>query len=321
MPRRALNPAQMLDFSAGLYYYSSAARAWRRSLERPHHFLEVSLREIKAGEVTRAVRDLFIDANINLGQDVLDRIEACLERERSAAGRAVLGEIRENALIARAEQMPICQDTGLAVLFIDIGQDVHVTGGDLTAAVNEGVRQGYAEGYLRKSACDPFSRANTGDNAPAVIHYNIVPGDRMRIVALPKGGGAENMSRVEMLTPAAGLQGVGDLVVETVKRAGGNPCPPTIVGVGIGGTFERSAILAKRALLRKMGQRNPDPEIARIEESLLARINSLGIGPMAYGGDTTALEVFVEVAPCHIASLPVTVNVQCHAARHKEAVL
>ena len=279
------------------------------------------MREISAAVVTSAVRELFIDANQRLGDDILAKFESCLKQETSGIARGVLEELKENAAIAREEGSPVCQDTGLAILFVEIGQDLHVSGGDLRAAINEGVRQGYADGYLRKSACDPFSRANTGDNTPAVIHYDIVPGDRMRIIAMPKGGGAENMSRVEMLTPAAGLRGVEDLVVETVERAGANPCPPTIIGVGVGGTIERSAILAKRALLRKMGERNPDPEIAGIEKRLLERVNALGIGPMAYGGDTTSLDVFMEVEPCHIASLPVTVNIQCHAARHKEAVL
>jgi len=279
------------------------------------------MREISAAVVTSAVRELFIDANQRLGDDILAKFESCLRHETSGIARGVLEELRENAAIAREEGSPVCQDTGLAILFVEIGQDLHVSGGDLRAAINEGVRQGYAQGYLRKSVCDPFSRANTGDNTPAVIHYDIVPGDRMRIIAMPKGGGAENMSRVEMLTPAAGLRGVEDLVVETVERAGANPCPPTIIGVGVGGTIERSAILAKRALLRKMGERNPDPEIAGIEKRLLERVNELGIGPMAYGGDTTSLDVFMEVEPCHIASLPVTVNIQCHAARHKEAVL
>ena len=279
------------------------------------------MREISAAAVTSAVRELFIDANQRLGDDILAKFESCLRQETSSIARGVLEELKENAVIAREEGSPVCQDTGLAILFVEIGQDLHVSGGDLRAAINEGVRQGYAQGYLRKSVCDPFSRANTGDNTPAVIHYDIVPGDRMRIIAMPKGGGAENMSRVEMLTPAAGLKGVEDLVVETVERAGANPCPPTIIGVGVGGTIERSAILAKRALLRKMGERNPDPEIAGIEKRLLERVNELGIGPMAYGGDTTSLDVFMEVEPCHIASLPVTVNIQCHAARHKEAVL
>lgn len=279
------------------------------------------MREIKADAVTRAVRELFIAANRELGEDVVRRFETCAGRETSGAARGVLSELRENARIACGESVPLCQDTGLAVLFIDIGQDLHITGGDLRAAVNEGVRQGYAEGYLRKSVCSPFTRANTGDNTPAVIHFDIVPGDRLKIAAMPKGGGAENMSRVAMLTPAAGLNGVKDFVVETVKNAGANPCPPVIVGVGVGGTLERSALIAKRALLRKMGERSPDPGIAAIEEDLLQRINDLGIGPMAYGGETTAFDVFMEVEPCHIASLPVTVNIQCHASRHKEALL
>jgi fumarate hydratase subunit alpha len=279
------------------------------------------MREIEAGTVARAVRELFIAANQELGEDIVRKFESCARQEPSAAAAGVLDELRENAQIARGESSPLCQDTGLAILFIDIGQDVRITGGGLRDAVNEGVRQGYAQGCLRKSVCDPFTRANTGDNTPAVIHFDIVPGDRLKITAMPKGGGAENMSRVAMLTPAAGLDGVKELVVETVKNAGANPCPPIIIGVGVGGTLERSALIAKRALLRKMGERNADPEIAAIEADLLQRVNALGIGPMAYGGKTTALDVFVEVEPCHIASLPVTVNIQCHASRHKEVVL
>jgi len=279
------------------------------------------MREIEAGAVTRAVRDLFIAANRELGDDIVRKFESCANRETSATAKSVLRELGLNARIAREESAPLCQDTGLAILFVDIGQDVHVTGGDLRAAVNEGVRRGYAEGYLRKSVCAPFTRANTGDNTPAVIHFDIVPGERLKITAMPKGGGAENMSRVFMLTPAAGLNGVKDAVLETVKSAGANPCPPIILGVGVGGTLERSALIAKRALLREMGERSADPEVAEIEKDLLKQINELGIGPMSYGGKTTALDVFMEVEPCHIASLPVTVNIQCHASRHKEAVL
>lgn len=279
------------------------------------------MREIKAAVVTRAVRDLFIAANQELGEDIVRKFEACANQESSATAAGVLEELRENAGIAREESAPLCQDTGLAILFIDIGQDLHIAGGGLREAVNEGVRQAYADGYLRKSVCSPFTRANTGDNTPAVIHYDIVPGDRLKINVMPKGGGAENMSRLAMLTPAAGLEGVKNVVLETVKSAGANPCPPIIIGVGVGGTLERSALIAKRALLRKIGERSADPEIAEIEEDLLKRINGLGIGPMAYGGNTTALDVFVEVEPCHIASLPVTVNIQCHASRHKEVVL
>jgi fumarate hydratase subunit alpha len=279
------------------------------------------MRDVQASEITRAVKDLFIDANCNLGEDVLAAFDRAIERDESPVAREVLKELKENARIARDERSPICQDTGLAVLFVEIGQDVHVVGGDLKAAINEGVKKGYGEGYLRKSACHPFTRANTKDNTPAVIHFDIVPGDRIRIVAVPKGGGAENMSRVDMLSPSAGLEGIVDFVVNRIEASGSNPCPPTVVGVGIGGTFERSAILAKKALMRNIGERNIDPELAKVEVEVLARINKLGIGPMGYGGNTTSLDVFFEVEPCHIASLPVAVNVQCHATRHKEAVI
>lgn len=279
------------------------------------------MREVQAAEITKAVRDLFIDANCNLGEDVLAAFDRAIATDESPVAREVICELKENARIARDEQSPICQDTGLAVLFVEIGQDVHIVGGDLKAAINEGVKRGYGEGYLRKSACHPFTRANTKDNTPAVIHFDIVPGDRVRIVAVPKGGGAENMSRVDMLSPSAGLEGIKEFVVRRIEASGSNPCPPTVVGVGIGGTFERSAILAKKALMRKIGERNTDPELAKVEIEVLARINKLGIGPMGYGGNTTSLDVFFEVEPCHIASLPVAVNVQCHAARHKEAVL
>jgi len=279
------------------------------------------IREISVHEITSVVRQLCIDANYNLGEDVLSILDKAIEEEESPTAREVLKELIANATIAREEKVPICQDCGLAVVFLEIGQDVHITGGGLNDAINEGVRQGYEQGYLRKSACHPLSRKNTGDNTPAIIHVEIVPGDTMKIIFAPKGGGAENMSRVTMLTPAAGIEGVKDFVVNRIKESGSNPCPPTIVGIGIGGTFERSAILAKKAILRKMGERNPDPELANIEQDILKRINKLGIGPMGYGGTTTSLEVFLEMEPCHIASLPLAVNVQCHAARHKEAVI
>ena len=279
------------------------------------------MREIQAAEITKAVRNLFIDANCTLGEDVLAAYDRAIERDESPVAREVLRELKENARVAREEQSPICQDTGLAVLFVEVGQDVHVVGGDLRAAIDEGVRQGYGEGYLRKSACHPFTRANTKDNTPAIVHFDIVPGEKIRLVAVPKGGGAENMSRVDMLSPSAGLEGIQDFVVRRIEASGSNPCPPTVVGVGIGGTFERSALLAKKALMRRIGERNPDPRIAAAEVEVLERINRLGIGPMGYGGTTTSLDVFFEVEPCHIASLPVAVNVQCHAARHKEAVL
>jgi fumarate hydratase subunit alpha len=279
------------------------------------------MREVQAAEITKSVRGLFIDANCNLGDDVLAAYDRAIERDESPVAREVLKELKENARIARDEQSAICQDTGIAVLFVEVGQDVHVVGGALKEAINEGVRKGYGEGYLRKSACQPFTRANTKDNTPAVIHLDIVPGDRIRIVVVPKGGGAENMSRVDMLSPSAGIEGIKDFIVRRIEASGSNPCPPTVVGVGIGGTFERSAVLAKKALLRKIGERNPDPELAKVEVEVLERINKLGIGPMGYGGNTTSLDVFFEVEPCHIASLPVAVNVQCHAARHKEAVI
>jgi fumarate hydratase subunit alpha len=273
------------------------------------------IREISNREIIEVVRDLCIDANYNLGNDVLHAFDKAIEAEESATGIEVLKELKENARIAREEKAPICQDCGLAVVFIDIGQDVHIKGGDLKEAINEGVRQGYEDGYLRKSACHPFTRKNTGDNTPAIIHIQIVPGDKIKIVFAPKGGGAENMSRVTMLTPAAGIEGVKDFVVNRVKESGSNPCPPTVIGVGVGGTFERSAILAKKAILRDIGNRNPDPELATIEEEILTRINRLGIGPMGYGGNTTSLDVFLEIEPCHIASLP------GHAGRHKEAII
>jgi fumarate hydratase subunit alpha len=279
------------------------------------------MREVQASEITRAVRDLFIDANCNLGEDVLAAFDRGIVTDESPVAKEVLKELKENARIARDEQSPICQDTGLAVLFVEIGQDVHVVGADLKTAINEGVKKGYGDGYLRKSACHPFTRVNTKDNTPAVIHFDIVPGDRIRIIAVPKGGGAENMSRVDMLSPSAGLEGIKDFIVKRIEASGSNPCPPTVVGVGIGGTFERSALLAKKALTRKIGERNTDPELAKVEVEVLERINRLGIGPMGYGGNTTSLDVFFEVEPCHIASLPVAVNVQCHATRHKEAVL
>lgn len=279
------------------------------------------MREIQASQITKVVRDLFIDANYNLGDDVLDAFDRGIASDESPVAREVLKELKENARVARDECSPICQDTGLAVLFIELGQDVHITGGDFKQAINNGVKQGYGEGYLRKSACNPFSRKNTGDNTPAVIHLDIVSGDKIKIMAVPKGGGAENMSRVQMLAPSAGIEGIKDFIVNNMKESGSNPCPPTVVGVGIGGTFERSAYLAKKALLRKIGQRNPDPELAGVEIEVLERINKLGIGPMGYGGNTTALDVFFEVEPCHIASLPLAVNVQCHASRHKEAII
>jgi fumarate hydratase subunit alpha len=281
------------------------------------------MREIEAKEVTKTVSRLFQEACHYLPRDVVSVIKKARDAEESPVGREVLSRILENIEISAGGEVPLCQDTGGAIVFLELGQDVHVVGGDLYTAINEGVRQGYDEGYLRKSMVSrPFSaRTNTKDNTPAIIYTDIVPGDRLRIIAKPKGGGAENMSRLAMLKPAQGRQGVIDFVVQTVDEAGSNPCPPVIVGVGIGGTVEKCVLLAKRALLREVGRPSPDAEVAELEREILRRVNNLGIGPMGYGGRTTALAVHVEVFPAHIASLPVAVNMQCWCARHKEAVL
>jgi len=279
------------------------------------------MREVHVKEVKELVRRLFVEANLYLGEDVLEALRRALQQEESPVGREVLEELLENAEVARRERLPICQDTGLAVVFVELGQEVRMVGGDLYEAINQGVRRAYKEGYLRKSVCHPFSRKNTGDNTPAVVHLEVVPGDEVRIIAAPKGGGSENMSRVVMLTPAAGKEGVVRYVVERVRESGANPCPPIVVGVGIGGTLEQAALIAKKSLLRPLGEHHPDPEVAALEEEILRRVNALGIGPQGYGGKITALAVHVEMVPCHIASLPVAVNIQCHAHRHKEGVI
>jgi len=281
------------------------------------------VREIRCEEITETVARLCIESNYYLGDDVLKILRQAREAEVSPVGREVLDQILENSDVAREEEMPLCQDTGLMVVFLEVGQDAHVVGGDLYEAIHEGVRRGYEEGYLRKSVVDkPYSaRINTRDNTPAVIHTQIVAGDRLKITVVPKGGGSENMSALAMLKPADGRQGVVDFVVETVRKAGANPCPPTIVGVGVGGTVEKTMWLAKHSLLREVGQPNPDPEVAELERDILERVNKLGIGPQGLGGSTTSLAVHVETHPCHIASLPVAVNIQCHSARHKQAVL
>jgi len=281
------------------------------------------MREIEAKEITETVSRLFQEACHFLPDDAIDAIKRSREAEESPVGREVLGRILENIKVAAGEQIPLCQDTGDALVFLELGQEVHIVGGDLYSAINEGVRQGYAEGYLRKSmVSQPFSaRINTKDNTPAIIYTDIVPGDKLKISAVPKGGGAENMSRLAMLKPAQGRQGVIDFVVKTVDEAGSNACPPVIVGVGIGGTVEKCVMLAKRALLREVGKPNPDGEVAELEREILKRVNNLGIGPMGYGGRTTALAVNIEVFPTHIASLPVAVNMQCWCARHKEVTL
>lgn len=281
------------------------------------------MREINVSKIVPAVRELCIDANYNIGCDVIQRIEECMVTEESPVGKEILGQILENDRLAVSMQMPMCQDTGIAIVFLEVGQDVHISGGDLYEAINEGVRQGYKDGYLRKSmVSDPIvERKNTKDNTPAIIHTTIVPGDTLKITVAPKGAGSENMSEIRMMTPSDGLEGVKQFVVDKVRRASGNPCPPIVVGVGLGGNFEQSAILAKKSLLRPLGERNKDPLWAGVETELLNKINNLGIGPMGLGGRTTALDVHIETMPCHIASMPVAINIQCHAARHKTIVL
>jgi fumarate hydratase subunit alpha len=271
--------------------------------------------------VTEKVRTLCMEANTDLGEDVLQAFDRAIEKEESPLGIEILKELKENARIAKEERVAICQDTGFAVIFLELGQDVHLVGGDLREAVFEGVRGGYRDGYLRKSICHPFTRANTGDNTPAIIHTEVVPGDKVKIIVAPKGGGSENMSRVVMLTPSDGVEGIKRFVVQRVRESGSNPCPPTIVGVGIGGTFEQAALLAKKSLLRPLGSKNLDPELDKLESEILNEINGLGIGPQGLGGRTTSLAVHILMMPCHIASFPLAVNIQCHAQRHKEAII
>lgn len=280
------------------------------------------LKDIHVEEIISAVENLCIEANYNLGADIMTGFKQALQDEPSPLGREVLDRLIENAKIAQEERVPMCQDTGMAVLFVTIGQDLHVVGGSLTEAINEGVRRGYEKGFLRKSVVkDPFERVNTGDNTPAVIHYDIVPGDELHLVAAPKGFGSENMGGLKMCKPSEGLEGAMQFVVDTVDQAGGNPCPPIIVGVGVGGTMEKATFLAKKGLLREVGKHNPEERLAKIEKELLDRINRLGIGPQGFGGVTTALAVNLEVYPTHIAGMPVAVNIGCHATRHKEITL
>lgn len=280
------------------------------------------MREISASCITETLKQMCIEANCCLNPDIECALKRGLEQEINQIGRGVLENILENAEIARDENMPICQDTGMAVIFLKLGQDVHITGGSLTDAINEGVRQGYEEGYLRKSVVgDPVRRGNTGDNTPAIIHTEIVDGETVELTIAPKGFGSENMSAIKMLKPSDGLSGVIDFVVDTVKRAGSNPCPPLVVGVGIGGTFEKAAYLAKSALLRDVDSQNPDEYYAALEEELLERINALDIGPQGFGGVTTALGVNVETFPTHIAGMPCAVNINCHVTRHLTRVI
>jgi fumarate hydratase subunit alpha len=279
------------------------------------------MKVIKTKEIVEAVKKICMEANYELGEDVLVAFDRSLATEESPTGKAILEELKENARIAKEERVPMCQDTGFAVCFVELGQDVKIEDGLLVDAINEGVRQGYRDGYLRKSICDPFTRKNTGDNTPAVIHMELVAGEQLKITVAPKGGGSENMSRVTMLKPSDGVEGIKKFVLERARESGPNPCPPIIVGVGIGGTLELAALQAKKALLRPLGTINPDPELAAIEAELMEKINNLGIGPQGLGGRIFALGVHIIKHYCHIASLPLAVNINCHASRHKDVIL
>lgn len=280
------------------------------------------MKTIDVREVTQAVKRLVMEANYFLPKDVLAALETSQKKEKWLLATDTLGKIVENAKIAERDLVPMCQDTGMVVAFVELGQEVHITGGLLEEAIQEGIRQGYAEGYLRKSVVgDPLQRKNTGDNTPGVIHYQLKAGEELKIMVAAKGFGSENMSRLKMLKPSEGLQGVKDFILETVELAGPNACPPMVVGVGIGGTFDKCTLLAKTALMRPLDETNPDPFYQELEEELLQTINSLGIGPQGFGGATTALKVSIETFPTHIAGLPVAVNINCHATRHKEVVL
>ena len=280
------------------------------------------MREIHVNAITDAVERLCIEANYHLPCDVQCAIENCRTKEDSAFAQSVLDKIIENYRIADKENVPICQDTGMACVFLEIGQDVHLVGGSLQDAVNEGVRRGYDKGYLRKSVvADPIRRGNTGDNTPAMLYTEIVPGEQVKITVGPKGFGSENMSAVRMFKPSAGLQGIKDFILETVEAAGPNPCPPIVIGVGIGGTFDKAALLAKKALMRPLGTHHPDPYYAELEEEMLEKVNALGIGPQGFGGKTTAIGLNIETLPTHIAGMPCAVNINCHVTRHKTEVL
>lgn len=279
------------------------------------------MRFISFETIKAKVKEACIETNYLLGEDVIKSLQRALAEEESPLGREVLNQLIENARIAREENIPLCQDTGLAVFFVELGDEVTIEGGRISEAINEGVREGYRDGFLRKSACHPFTRKNTGDNTPAIIHYELVAGERLKISFCAKGGGSENMSRAIMLKPSDGVAGVEDFVVNRVWEAQANPCPPIIVGVGIGGTMERAAFLAKKSLLRKVGEESNDGELAEMEKRLLKKVNELGIGPAGLGGRSTALAVHVLMEPCHIASLPVAVNINCHSSRHGEILL
>ena len=279
------------------------------------------MRELDAARITEVVARLCVEANRHLPQDVKNCIACAREKEQWAPAQEILDRIKENSEIADRDEMAICQDTGMACVFLEIGQDVHING-NIADAVNAGVKKGYGEGFLRKSVVrDPLDRVNTGDNTPAMLYTDIVPGDQVKVTVAPKGFGSENMSQLKMLKPSDGLQGVKDFVVKVVEEAGPNPCPPIVVGVGVGGTFDKAALLAKKAIIRSAEERNPNPFYAELEAELLEKINALGIGPQGFGGKTTALAVNIEYLPTHIAGLPVAVNLNCHVTRHKSEVL
>lgn len=280
------------------------------------------MKEIHFNQIVESVKKLCIDANYYLPQDVKNEIKEAALSETWPMAKDILEKILINVDISKEESVPMCQDTGMACVFIELGQEIHITGGTLEDAINEGVRKGYSEGYLRKSVVrDPIVRQNTQDNTPAVIYYDIVPGEKLKIILAPKGFGSENMSQIKMLKPADGIEGVKEFVIKVVKEAGPNPCPPMVVGVGIGGTFDRAAVLAKKALIRPLSERNKNPFYSNLEQELLSKINLLGIGPQGFGGKTTALAVNIETFPTHIAGLPVAVNINCHVTRHSEVVL
>lgn len=279
------------------------------------------MRIVQSEEIVEKVKELCINANLYLGDDVKSCIRYNLDNEESSVGKNILNILLENATIAEEKSIPLCQDTGMAVFFVKLGQEVIVRGDTLTDAINKGVKQGYEEGYLRKSVVDPLSRINTKDNTPAIIHYEMVKGDKIFIEFAPKGFGSENMSKMKMLKPSDGIEGIKSFIIETVKEAGPNPCPPIVVGVGIGGTIEKCAQIAKKSLLRDIGEHNEDENIKELEIEILKEINNLGIGPQGLGGNTTALAVNIETFPTHIAGLPVVVNINCHAARHKKVII
>lgn len=280
------------------------------------------MRNISSINITKAIKELFIEANYYIPEDVITKIEEAKKSEPWSMAKDILDKILTNIEIAKNEDVPVCQDTGMACVFIEIGQDVHIIDGLLENAINEGVRQGYNEGYLRKSVVeDPLIRVNTKDNTPAIIYYDIVPGDKLKITVAPKGFGSENMSQIKMLKPSDGIEGVKDFVLNVVKEAGPNPCPPIVVGIGIGGTFDKAAYLAKKALIRPLTEQNSEEFYANLENEILEKINNLGIGPQGFGGKTTALKVNIETYPTHIAGLPVAVNINCHVTRHKSILL